>query len=801
MIKKKYPQWKKLLANPWVLGVIAVFSLLLIMMITLLVSHYLLLLKEYWVTFKQNATVPGAAPSASNVFKFDWRYMYTVPNASLLRFAPLLAVVIWLIIVPKKIYYMRIAYKNINLNTEGTARFTSVKEAMNQYPSVLLNDQPYTGLSGVPVLHLKTRDQVSGYHGKGMRYTKLNFWTPTKPYFWLKWLPAHYGMENGADLIDTLNTNSITVSGSQSGKTQIFTYPTIDLVMRATVKDSMIITDIKGNMVRNTRKELERFGYQVLLLNLVNTRKSMHYNPLELIKTAYWEDDIDAAETSARTFAYSLYHVEQSNADPLWEKSSIALFVSVVMFMCEQCMRDSTPEKVTLYSMSLFVNKYCTDYDENGLTSYDKMMDSLPLNNPAKVSFTTIKFSKDVTRSSIYTGFQAEINSFTSRSVAKLTASNDFDLKSIAFGEKPVAIFIVAPDYDDSNYMLMSTFIEQCSYVLEKAATESRESRLPRRVRYILEEVANIPTIGGLTRYMNVGLERGLLFHLVVQSLAQMKDKYGEKGQEALFSACGNKYYLMGDGKDDAETFSDLLGKTTVVSGTRHGDPLSQDKSYGESEKGVQLVNADELRQLTKGEMILIRTKHREDNDNNRIEPRPITANIRQGTEMLHAYEYLEGRFKSDETLDEVADELCAGYDEANLDDLIIGEGKSNDENTEEVDQASEPADDLDMNFDATKVRQNKNEYKEPVFHEDSTSINEEDIDGISDNSTPLNFTDTQNAMILRWYQERFSDPVVSYLMDCKTVEELKNVLRNHDGDDLFQKMVNMFSLQERGDS
>lgn len=818
MTKKQYPQWKKHLASPWVLASIALVSLVVGIMLVCLLSHFIDYFRTYIQTVKQSKKLLETGQSIKTApFQFKWSFLVTFAKISKLKYILLILFGLWATAISRKLYKMRIAYKDINLGTEGTASFTEVPQAIKEYPSIPLDDKPYDGLSGPPVLHIKNQYQTSGYHGAGSRFTKLHWYSPRRARSWhkndkLKRLIV----SNGVDLIDTVNTNSITVGGSQSGKTELFTYPTIDLVMRASQKDSLILTDIKGNMVKNTRKELERFGYRVLIFNLVNTKKSMHYNPLELIKEAYFDDDIDEAETQARTFAYTLYHQEKSSTDPIWEESSIALFVSIIMLMCYQCKRDNTPEKITLYSLSMFVNLYCTDFDDDKLTSFDKMVDAMPLDHPARSNYTTIKMSQDVTRSSIYTGFQAKINEFASRNVAKLTAQSDFNFKDLAYSQQPIALFIVAPDYDDSNYVLMSTFITQCCYVLSKAATMASGSTLPRRVRFLLEEIGNIPTIKGLSRYMNVGLERGLIYHLVVQSLAQLKDKYGEKGQEALFSACGNKYYIMGDGKDDAELFSDLLGKTTVISGSRHGDPMSMDKSYGESEKGTYLLRADDLRQLTKGEWIVVRTKHREDLKGNRVQPKPLKATINQGTEMLHRYEYLADRFSSNETLDAVADELCADFKEVDLQSLIIGQDKptASDETKAQTtsDEAAGQATDTDgddqtepiLNFDAIKERQRQAKQQSAAPSSEAaneTDLKEDRIDGINETRTPINLTKGQRIMLKKWYEERFSKAIVDALMAVENLEELKKMLADHHAQELYTKIFEMLGLNVGGET
>lgn len=271
----------------------------------------------------------------------------------------------------------------------------------------------------------------------------------------------------------------------------------------------------------------------------------------------------------------------------------------------------------------------------------------------ARKQYGTIKFSQGITRSGIFTGTMAKLKNYTYDAIAKLTLDSDFNLEDLGYGDRPIALFIVYPDWNDSNYSIISTFLSQVNEVLAEKATLSCTG-LKRRVRYLLEEAANIPAIDGLSRSMNVGLQRNLVYHLIVQSYAQLDDKYGDKLSKAITGACGNQIYIMSDEYDDAEYFSKKIGDKTIIKTDRHGDPMSTDKSYGENEEGRNLLTANELRDLREGEWILDRTKMRRDLKENKITPYPIFANIDAGTNMTFHYEYLMPRFNGKLNLSEL---------------------------------------------------------------------------------------------------------------------------------------------------
>ncbi|AFO45823.1 TPA: type IV secretory system conjugative DNA transfer family protein [Enterococcus faecalis] len=638
---KKYKQWKVILAHPLVIAFVGVVSYFALLIGLNVLTKLLYVGLSALVTVKNQGISPELMENGPSIGQQLWAYLLqTSPFqpaplfGAYMRFFPLAVLLIWLLLVPKKLYQMRIAYRDLNKGTKGVARWTTFKEMLAQYPIVALNEEEYEGESGIPVLH---------FNLSSVWYFLWKFQGFSLPF-----------CSKGYVFMDRNKTNAWVDAGTQSGKTEMYTYPTLDLIMRAKEKDSVIITDLKGNMIKNTKAEFERFGYDVWCLNLVKPEYSMGYNPLELIKKAYWEGDYDTAQLLCNTFTYSLFHNEHSHADPMWEEASIALVNALILAVCFLCKEKDEPEKVTMYTVSVMLSELGQDPDENGMTSLDAFFSDLEPTNPAKLQFATIQFSQGITRSGIYTGTMAKLKSFTFDSIGRLTAKSNFAFEQLAYGEKPVALFIVYPDYDDSNYALISTFLTQMNYVLAKCATLSRDSKLPRRVKSVMEEVANFPAVPGLERHMNVGLERGMIYYLITQSMVQLDKNYGKEGARALLNACGNKIYIMGDGEDDAKYFCSMLGETTVISTSRHGDPLSVDKSYGESEEGRELLKEEELRLLKPGEWIVYRTKMRRDLKGNGIEPRPIRACEAEGTKMLHRYEYLMPRFDHPMTFEEL---------------------------------------------------------------------------------------------------------------------------------------------------
>ncbi|EII4617394.1 type IV secretory system conjugative DNA transfer family protein [Listeria monocytogenes] len=632
---KEYKQWKRIFAHPLFLSAYAIIAFLVVTAgLNFLLGTARNLLQGSistggglgsYIEQTVNNTLEGQATATTSSL-FQVSYLWTFQGQWWQAY--LVVYIIASFLIGRKIYAKRMAYRNILLGLKGTMRWTTLDEIKQQYHAIATNHQPYEGSAGIPILHY-----------------------------------------DGFIYIDVNKTNALIDASTQSGKTETFTYPFIDSIMRASEKDSVVILDIKGNILKNTKEEFEKFGFLVKVFNLLDPHLSIGYNPLELVKKAYWKGDVAQAQMLAQTLSFSFYNNEEAK-DPLWQQASITLLNAIILAVCEECKKANTPEKVTLFTCAMMLLQLAGDPDEDGLTELDYYFMNLPDLNPAKLSFATIKFSKSVTRSSIYTGTTAELQKYLLENVAKLTAQNDFDFEELTEGEKPVALFVLLKDWDDSLNDLASSFLSQESAVLSELAVRSKKSKLSRKVHHIYEEIGNVPPIPHLPRYMGVGLERGLLYYLVIQSFNKLESAYGENAANDMKELCGNWIYIMSEAPEDSEVFSKKLGKTSVISPNRNGDPMSEDKSYGEQEDSRDLMMPEELTKLVEGERVILRTKKRRNLKNKKVKPFPIFASEVAGTAMLHRYEYLLDYFDKELSFDELG--LESTHQNLQLEDLML---------------------------------------------------------------------------------------------------------------------------------
>ncbi|MBH0167131.1 type IV secretory system conjugative DNA transfer family protein [Fictibacillus sp. 7GRE50] len=783
---KESKQWKKILANKYTLLAFFVATFISGTLVVNFLLNFILNIPNYLALFKNysvdNPVDPRSMLSAEWPLIIRWEYwfVYLIVYGFLGFFCSL------------KAYNLRRSFQDINKGTKGTARWTTLEEVREVYHAVKDNDEDYEGKSGIPVTHYE--DEL---------------------------------------YIDPNNTNTLVVASTQSGKTEMFSYPLLDVIMRAEEKDSVIVTDIKGDMLKNTRGEFIKRGYDVHVLNLLNPYQSIGYNPLELIKQAYMKGEYSRAQMLCNTLSYSLFHNPNAK-DPMWEESSIALVNALILAVCDISLTANKPENITMYTVTVMLSELGSNPDEDGQTKLDYFFGNLPANHPAKLQYATIQFSQGVTRGGIFTGTMAKLKNYAYDTIARMTATTTFHIEDLAFGEKPIALFIVYPDWDDSNYSIISTFLSQVAAVLSEKATLTKESKLPRRVRHLFEEVANIPAIEGLSRSLAVGLSRGLLYCLVIQNIAQIAEKYGDKAAKAITGNCGNQIYIMSDELEDAEEFSKKLGTKTVVSSDRSGQPLSLDKSFSEKEEERPLMMPDELRRLKKGEWVLVRTKKREDLDNERIEPFPIFSSLKAGTQMLHRYEYLMGRFNNPIAFDEMG--LEAEHKSLDLNSLLIQfntkylekekpEKKTKPKNEaktkkkdKESEESSEAVEKQEPPNNKAENKKKQEDIQPPVMVEVAATLipeaeenfasevildyeerGEEDfmnqIEGVLDTSTPILEVITEDKYILikAIVKKTLSGQEYAYFEGLKTIEEIETYFSSPEKQTLYQKVEQYF--------
>lgn len=515
---------------------------------------------------------------------------------------------------------MRRSFRDLNKGTKGTSRWTTLEEVRQQYPSASLNKHDeIEGQVGVPVLVDPDRKNV------------------------------YY---------DPNNTNSKVMGGTQTGKTQFITYPTIDLNLRSTLPDSMVINDIKGDITRRTWEHPRINGrFNRYCFNLVNPRNSLRFNPIYNVGK-YWKSDNARAQTIIKSTGSTFYY-EPDAKDPIWNNGAQAIYETIVSIVAEIATTEEHPEWVNLNAVTNFYIQASSDKDKNeaGQTLLEQYISDLPTTSLPRKLYNQLMNATNDQKRSYETIFNGKLNFLNTTEMSELVSANDLDFNELVYPSdgKPSLLFVIFPYTDSSFEKILGLFYNQLYQTIATTATK-KGGKFDRRLHTIFEEFTNTPRIDNIAAILNVGLEAGNKFTLFSQSSHQTTERYGQELGKVILQSAGNSYYIMSEDNEDANNFSRDLGDATVIEEQRSGDPLKIEKSYTEIEGSRSLMQASELQKLLMSEAVLNRTKLRKDLKGNDIRPYPIKAvkkeskhltkngnvsKFSESTNLLGAFEYL----------------------------------------------------------------------------------------------------------------------------------------------------------------
>lgn len=549
--------------------------------------------------------------------------------------------IIFLFAYIKLVLNIKASYKDIKSGQKGTSRFATMEEIKKQYIKIPEKDIGFDGYGGIPI----ARDG--------------NF-----------------------IFIDDSNTNTLLLGITRSGKGEIFVLPMLDIYSRSKLKPSIIISDTKGELTRLSYRMLVERGYDVKVINLLDLNNTNCYNPLQLIIDAYKNDELGEAQLLCKSFTFSLYHNPKSK-EPMWESSAMSLVNGLILALCEKCLTKNKDlvglsedelnnikdeeQKVTLYTVATLLSDLGSENTPAG-NALDLYFSALPKESIAKKQYATSKFSEGKTRASIFTVAMDKLQVFTLEKVAKFTAQNDISLYNVGFGEKPVAVLLIAPDYDKSLHSLNTIFVSQLYYVLSKEASFTVSGKCDRKVKIVMDEFGNSPSIDNIDTITTECLGRDIEFFFIIQAYSQIEEIYGKGVAKTLEGNCGNHIYLLSSDDETAEKFSKMIGETTITVNSRSGSLFTLEKNQTESLDRRRLLDSAELRRLKEGELVIVRTMKRKDLDKNKIEQYPIF--VQGKNSMKYRYEYLKGLFEENITILDL--DINDSHTKIKLEDLSI---------------------------------------------------------------------------------------------------------------------------------
>ena len=383
------------------------------------------------------------------------------------------------------------------------------------------------------------------------------------------------------------NLNILVCGGSGAGKTRFYCKPN---TMQCDAETSMVILDPKGEIVRDVGGLLEKKGYEVRVLDLINMHRSHCYNPF-----VYLRDDNDVQRLVTNLFKATTPKGSQSQ-DPFWDTAASMLLLSLIFYLKYEAPPD---EQNFPMVMELLRAGEVREDDDSYVSPLDELFDRLEMVNPEHIA---LKYYRDYhsgsakTLKSIQITLAARLEKFNLESLAGLTATDELDLPSL--GEKKVALFALIPDNDTSFNFLVSILYTQLFQQLFYLADHKYGGSLPVHCHFIMDEFANVSLPDDFDKILSVMRSRGVSVSIILQNMAQLKALF-EKQWESIVGNCDSFLYLGGNEQSTHKYVSELLGKETIDTNT-YGKSEGRSGSYSTNYQisGRELLDASEVRML-----------------------------------------------------------------------------------------------------------------------------------------------------------------------------------------------------------
>ena len=423
------------------------------------------------------------------------------------------------------------------------------------------------------------------------------------------------GEKDGVYYIEPDTFNTMIVGATRSGKDECFVLPSMRLMANSKAKPSIIANDMKGEMLEQTYTEFVRNGYKVLVLDLIDTDHSLHWDPLFIIKSEYIsarESDGDLSDTSKLVESYAHCLTDDEKSEAVWTDSSRSLLCAMIYYFLDRGYEMNKMQLVNMFSIYNFFLEFGTYNtvitEANGqkrmANALDELFSKLPTGSLAKLAYTTSKFSEGETRSSIFTVLSSKLAIFgTDMGIQKITAFNDIDFNDLTNEERPCIIYLVTPHEEKSRHIIASIFIDQCYMMLAKNARNQPNGKYKRRIEFFLNEFGQMPLIHELSQKLNVCAGCNILFNLFLQDLGQLKRYKNE--EDSISGGCGIQIYINSLSNKTNKYFSEGLGNKTVDYLTFSGDVYGFLNHQGERVDGKALLDASQLSRLKFGSAVV----------------------------------------------------------------------------------------------------------------------------------------------------------------------------------------------------
>ena len=394
--------------------------------------------------------------------------------------------------------------------------------------------------------------------------------------------PIIYDKDNA--YVDNSNMHTLVIGATGSGKTQGIINPTMKMLMKG--RESIVITDPKGEIYEDHYKLLKDLGYQIIVLNFREPQKGSCWNPYDLPYKFQQEGNFDKANELLNDLSTNIV-VDGQGQDPFWQNAAADYLTGLGLAL----FNDAPLEEININSINLMINQGEERFGASTyMKEYYKMQD--PTSSVA-INLAGTVTTADETKAGIMTVLQQKVKTLAvTRNLSEMLSKNDFDMASI--GETPTAVFMIIQDEKTTYHSLATIFIKQCYECLISTAYK-HGGALPVRTNFLLDEFANMPKIKDISTMVTAARSRHIKFTFIIQNFAQLDKVYGKEDAQTIRGNCVNTIYLLTGELSALEEISKLCGDKIVRVG--------KDKK----EETRPLVTISELQRMKPDEYVLVR--------------------------------------------------------------------------------------------------------------------------------------------------------------------------------------------------
>ncbi len=387
------------------------------------------------------------------------------------------------------------------------------------------------------------------------------------------------------------NKNVLIVGGSGSGKTRFFIKPNL-----MQLHSSYVVTDPKGQLVLEAGRLLERSGYEIRVLNTINFKKSMHYNPF-----AYIHSEKDILKLVTCLIANTTGSGQKG--DEFWTNAEKLLYMALIGYIHY----EAPEEEQNFGTMLEMLNSMeVREDDEEFKNPVDCLFDELKAKDPGHFAlrqYAKYKLAAGKTAKSILVSCGARLAPFDIAELREVTSRDELALDTL--GDRKTALFLIMSDTDSTFNFLISMCYTQLFNLLCEKADDVYGGRLPVHVRCLIDEAANIGQIPNLEKLMATIRSREISACLVLQAQSQLKALYKDNA-DTIIGNCDSRLFLGGSEPSTLKELSQSLGRETIDTyntGESRGRETSHSLNY--QKLGRELMSVDDLATLDGGKCIL----------------------------------------------------------------------------------------------------------------------------------------------------------------------------------------------------